>query len=385
MLPFSDIKALCDRAERVHKAVRKEMLKPHPRKTPPRFAAKHVAELVGTTKEKLDSRLRGAKFPQGQVADGKRLRTYSLEDTRRIVQLLDAYPARPAGVPGYVLSAVNFKGGSTKTSTAFNISQGLSLRGRRVLLIDLDPQASATVLTGLMPQTELSEADTAAMLVASPMTDAKTDLSYAIRSTYWEGLDIVPAASQLNSAELILPILGATTSVAWWNILNAAIEHHRMYYDYIIIDTAPSLSYFAICAVFASDGLLMPLPPEQLDFSASLAFWQNVWEFLEAIEERKAAPGRLKHIAVLLSRVRHTEVSEMMTQFIKEAYGQYVLSTEIPASEMNAIGGITYRTVHDVVDENGVARTDSKLRQAFDRLVDLIDRQTVAARWGAQS
>jgi chromosome partitioning protein len=381
MVSLADLGKLVEQSHRVHQAVRAEMLKPHPRKVAPRYSLTAIAEILGVERGSLETKLRAKDFPRGEVAEGKRKRTYSLEESRSIIQKLGNYAERAPGTNAVVMSIVNFKGGSTKTSTVFNLAQGLALRGRKVLLVDLDPQGSASVLAGLMPATELEEADTASMLVAADGT-ALTNLDYAITPTYWAGLDLVPGAPPLNSAELILPIIATRGLGEWWRILDNALEKHRSDYDYILIDTAPSLSYLAILAICASDGLLMPLPPEQLDFSASIAFWSNIVETLQQLQAQKGFDKEFKFVNVLLSRVKATQISSMMKMFVSQAYSPYVMTTEILASDANAIGGAVFGTAHDIMDNDGVARSDFKLRRAFDTLVDAIDQQAVALGWG---
>lgn len=378
-----DIREMVRQATIVHDSVRAEMLAPHPRKIAPRFTATQIAEIVGIDRIKVDNKLRSPQYPVGHIAPGKRRRTFDLAETRQIVDRLEAFPKRESGTPGFTMACVNFKGGSTKTSTVFNLAQGLALRGRKVLLIDLDPQASASTLTGLMPHTELSEADTAGLLYSMDAAEAQPNLNYAIRKTYWDGLDIVPSCGSLNSAELILPQMAANPKRDWWNVLSEALDTHRLEYDYILIDTAPSLSYLAVNAAYASDGLLMPLPPEQLDFSAALVFWDMVLELMDSIYTARGVEKDFKFIGVVLSKVTTRPVSVMMKGFIQRAFTQYVVTTEIPASEANTISGLTFGTIHDLVDDEGVARATTKLRQGFDRLVELIDSSAVANNWGA--
>jgi chromosome partitioning protein len=384
MISAADLEKLVVNAHNIHRSVRAEMLKPHPRKMAPLFTAAAIAKIAGVEKSKIDSRLRLADLPQGEIRDGKRRRLWTLADARSIIATVENRPARPPGTPGAVISLVNFKGGSTKTSTTFNLAQGLALRGRKVLLVDLDPQGSASVLAGLMPATELEEANTVAPLFQVEAADALTDLDYAIQETYWAGLDIVPGAPPLQAVEMIVPSMSAK-HIEWWNILNVALAKHREHYDYIIVDTAPSLSYLAVCAIYASDSLIMPLPPEQLDFSASIAFWDSVWQTTASLEELKGVRLNLKMIGVLLSRVKATAVTPMMRRFIGAAYAQYMMNVEIPASDANVIGGVNFGTVHDSVDEDGVSRGDSKLRAAFDELIERIEQDTLAFNWGGKT
>jgi len=382
---LTDLVALATRSANVHEDVRAEMLAPHPRKRPPLFTVTQVAELCGMEKKKFEySMTRRDDLPAGNIADGKRRRLFTLAETRQLVRQLSTRPARPAGTPGIAIACVNFKGGSSKTTTAFNLAQGLTLLGRSVLLVDLDPQGSATTLTGLMPAVEIEEEDTASMLTIVPLEDAPKDLSYAVRETYWAGLDLVPAAPPLYNAELLLPILARDPKIEWWNIVSNAITNLRDQYDYIIFDTAPSLSYLAVNAIVAADGLIMPLPPENLDYSSSVSFWRLVTETLGSLASGKNLEKDYAFVNVLLSKVSAKPANAMVKAWILKSYREHVLPTEIPSSEVSSIGAVQFGTVHDVCDDDGASKTNSKLREAFDRFVAAIDDQAIACNWGVR-
>ncbi len=380
---------IADRASRVHEAVRDQMLEPHPRKVPPLFSVAQIAALCDMDKKQMEYALeKRSDLPRGVLAEGKRKRAFSLKETREVVSALGTRQARTTGTKGITVACVNFKGGSTKTTTAFNLAQGLSLLGRKVLLFDLDPQGSATMLTGLMPAVEIREEDTASMLALLPRSEAPTNLDYAIRETYWDGMDIVPAAPLLYNAELLLPVMARDVSIEWWNIVNAALEKHRLDYDYIIIDTAPSLSYLVVNAILAADALLMPLPPENLDFSSSVSFWALVTETLASLSTHKGAVKSFSFVNILMSKVTsragssQKRASSLVKAWIQKAYGGHVLPVEIPVSELSSLGAIQFGTVHDVKDESGFAKEGSVLRDSFDRLAKIIDDQVVACNFG---
>lgn len=380
---LDDLIALASRAAKVHEDVRGEMLAPHPRKRPPLFTASQVAEMCGLEKKKFEYVMsRRDDLPGGTIAEGKRRRLFTLAETRQLVKELSSRPHRPANSPGVAIACVNFKGGSSKTTTAFNLAQGLTLLGRSVLLVDLDPQGSATTLTGLMPAVEIEEEDTASMLTIVPLEHAPKDLSYAVRETYWDGLNLVPAAPQLYAAELILPVLARDPKNEWWAILSGAITTLREQYDYIIFDTSPSLSYLAVNAIVAADGLVMPLPPENLDYSSSVAFWTLVTETLGSLVTAKSLHKDFAFVNVVLSKVTTKPANAMVKAWILKSYREHVLPTEIPLSEVSSIGAVQFGTVHDVCDDDGASKTNSKLREAYDRFVLAIDDQAMACNWG---
>jgi len=380
---LDDLIALATRSAKVHEDVRAEMLAPHPRKRPPLFTVSQVAELCGLEKKKFEYAVsKRDDLPTGSIADGKRRRLFTLAETRLLVKVLSSRPHRPVGTPGVTIACVNFKGGSSKTTTAFNLAQGLTLLGRSVLLVDLDPQGSATTLTGLMPAVEIEEEDTASMLTIIPLEHAPKDLAYAVRETYWDGLNLVPAAPQLYNAELILPVLARDPKIEWWSIMSNAINPLREQYDYIIFDTAPSLSYLAVNAIVAADGLVMPLPPENLDYSSSVAFWSLVTETLGSLVTGKSLQKDFAFVNVVLSKVSTKPANAMVKAWILKSYREHVLPTEIPLSEVSSIGAVQFGTVHDVCDDDGASKTNSKLREAYDRFVHAVDDQTVACNWG---
>jgi chromosome partitioning protein len=289
-------------------------------------------------------------------------------------------------VKGATISVVNFKGGSTKTTTAFNLAQGLTLRGRRVLLVDLDPQGSATTLTGLLPAAEVLEEHTVGPVTYPPLSEAPKDLRYAVQSTYWDGLDLIPAAPQLFNAEIFLPMHSRDPDIAWWDIINRAIDPLREDYDVIIFDTAPALSYLAVNAVIASDGLLMPIPPENLDYASSVAFWSLLSETIGALKRNRGYEKDFAFMRVLLSRVDSQLFSATVVRdWIIRTYGPYVLPVEIPKSPVSTVGAVQFQTVYDIARYEGSMKTYAKIRDAYDRFVEMIDQSIVTSVWGVNS
>lgn len=363
--------------------VRSDMLEPHPRKVPPTFTGAQVARLAGVEPKQMTYLAKRGDLPAGShEANGSR-RLFTLEEARQYVKKLSKIPPRPAGTPGATIAIVNFKGGSTKTTTAFNLAQGLTLRGRRVLICDLDPQASSTTLTGLLPAAEVMEEQTAAPLFIPPLAETPKDLRYAVQQTYWDGLDIIPAAPALFSAEIFLPIHSRDPDIAWWDMLNRAIAPLRDEYDVIIFDTAPALSYLAVNAVIASDGLIMPVPPETLDFASSVAFWNLLSETLGALANGRRYHKDFAFMRVLLSKVDSKLASSLVRDWIIKTYGPYMLPVEIPKSPAGSLSAVKFGTVYDLAKYGGGVGADTygKIRDAFDKFVEMIDLSIQASIW----
>ena len=362
---FADIS---ERSRSVVDKVRHAMLAPMAKKTAPSFSTSQMASLQKLTAKQVDYRAKTGEVPAGTMSESNR-RAFSLSDVRAWSSALRFEKLRPENAEAVTIVAANFKGGVTKTTTAVTLAQGLALRGHRVLLIDADPQGSATTLFGILPDIEVDEDQT-----ILPLCRGDHDsIEYAIRPTYWEGIDLVPAVSGLFSAEFLLPSRQATTrNFEFWNVLHNGIERARLTYDVIIIDTPPSLSYITINALMAADGILMPLPPSALDFLSSSQFWGLVSELTDSLK-RHGAAKQFDFIDIVLSKVDADDAaSNVVREWISAAYQERVIPVEIPATKTAGSASVEFGTVYD--QRRKVAT------QHYDRMVEYIEEQ-VGAAW----
>lgn len=362
---FSAISTRCDR---VIAGVRKAMLAPTARKTAPTFPTAQMAAVQKLDAKQVDYRAKRGDVPSGSMTDRNR-RIFSLEDMRAWSKTLRKAKLRPEGAEAITLVAANFKGGVTKTTTAVTLAQGLSLRGHNVLLIDADPQGSATSLFGIVPNAEIDEGETILPLC----TGEQESIEYAIRKTYWEGIDLIPAVSGLFAAEFELPSRQTTQrGFQFWNVLHNGIDNARLTYDVIIIDTPPALSYLTINALMAADGIVMPLPPSTLDFLSSCQFWGLVSQLTQSLQKHGAIKT-YDFIDVVLSKVDPEDrAAHVVREWIAAAYGEKVIPVEIPATKTAGSASAEFGTVYDQPRKLATA--------AYDRLVEHIEEQ-IGAAW----
>ncbi|SCY53792.1 AAA family ATPase [Nitrosospira sp. Nsp13] len=380
-IQISDIVEQAERAAQMVSQIRLRLLAPDTIKKPPDFSLTQLASLCGIDKGQVSYRIGKGDLPTGNMNDKGSRREFSLQEARTWVQHYRAANLRPKGARAVTIAVGNFKGGVSKTTTAMVLAQGLSLRGHKVLAIDADPQGSLTTLFGIMPDTEVTEDQTIAPLVYGETTTIRS----SIQSTYWSGVDLVAASSSLFSAEFVLPSRQLKdSSFQFWNVLNLGIEDVRDDYDIIIIDTPPSLSYVTINAFMAADALIVPLPPNALDFASSAQFWRLFSDLASNLVENAGITKTFDFIHVLLARVDSADVaSDVVRSWIIATYGEKVLPVEIPKTAVTSSSSAEFGTVYDISRYDGSMKTYSRARDAYDRVNDLVE-VSIRNSWTSQ-
>jgi ATPases involved in chromosome partitioning len=153
-----------------------------------------------------------------------------------------------------IISIINQKGGVGKTTTVINLAAGLSMKGKKILVIDLDPQGNAT--TGLGLSNNVSS-DTTIYSVLN----GNRKISEVIQSTGFENLNLITSNVDLSGLE-VETAGDSRRAFKLKDELTSILNDSRASYDYILIDCPPSLSLLTIMALVASDALVVPLQTE---------------------------------------------------------------------------------------------------------------------------
>lgn len=351
-----------------------------------RFSSAEAAKLIGITDSyirqlaKQDNSLIPEKNQNGR-------RSFSLAEVHAVRQYLGKtkpsyLPIRSSSEHLQVIAVTNFKGGSGKTTTSTHLAQHLALRGYRVLALDLDPQASMSAMLGCQPELDVDENQT--LYGAIRYDDDRCTIHDVIRSTYFSGLDLIPANLELQEFEHDTPMHLASSGrdprdLFFMRISNALTEVEKDY-DIVVIDCPPQLGYLTLAALSAATAVLITVHPQMLDVASMNQFLAMTSNLLKVVGD---AGGNLNYDWMRYLITRHEPNDGPQAQiaaFLRSLFGERVLTATMLKSTAVSDAGLSKQTIYEAARETMNRRTYDRAVEAMDAVNSEIE-QCVKATW----
>jgi chromosome partitioning protein len=213
---------------------------------------------------------------------------------------------------GKIIAFANQKGGVGKTTTCINLAAYIAVMGKRVLIIDMDPQGNATSGVGIEKNSNIK--------TIYNLIDGDCLIEDVILETRFENLDIVPATVDLAGAEIDLVQMTAREKIVK-NILNRIVEK----YNYILIDCPPSLGLLTVNALTASNSIIIPI---QCEFFA-LEGLSQLMNTIRLIKRHLNPELDIEGVILTMKDNRSNLINEVSSEIIK-FFGKKVYDTFIP-------------------------------------------------------
>ena len=350
------------------------------------FTSAEAAEFLGMDPARLRKLHFDGKIPEVEM-DGRGRRLYSGANIGEIRRVLDAQsrkhgqflPGRREGDRLQVIAVANYKGGSSKTTTAIHLAQRLALRGYRVLAIDIDPQGSLTTMFGYTPETEFQSGGN---IYDAIRYDDPVPMHEVIRKTYFPNLDLAASGLVLAEFEHETPrALNERREPMFFKRLGLAIDQVEADYDVVVIDCPPQLGFLTMSALIAATTVLITVIPSMLDIASMNQFLQMTAGLLNVVRNYGASL-EYDHLKFLITRFEPSDGPQaQMAGFLRALFTDQVMTHTFLKSTAVSDAGLTQQTLYEV--DRGEFN-----RNTYDRAVESINsvvgemEELIQAAWG---
>jgi len=346
---------------------------PEAEKTIRQFSPAEAARLIGIHEGYLRQVAAEGKAIAPTIKNGRR--SYSVETIHEIRKHLDLgargsrryLPHRSAEERLQVITVMNFKGGSGKTTTSAHLAQYLALHGYRVLAIDLDPQASLSALFGYQPELHVGENET--LYGAIRYDERRRPIAEVVRSTYIPDLHIVPGNLELMEFEHDTPraLMRRTAGdTLFFARIGQALAQAQNLYDVVVIDCPPQLGYLTLSALTAATAVLITIHPQMLDVMSMAQFLQMTGDLLDEVANAGASTS-YDWMKYLVTRFEPGDGPQnQMVAFLRSIFGDHVLIHPMLKSTAISDAGLTNQTIYEV-------ERNQFTRATYDRAIESVN------------
>lgn len=376
---LTELTQLTSRASTVIQRLRERVFSPgHEKQLNLRFNVRTAAEMVGRTEKAIrDAEGDGRLQEPDKDPETKRRTGYTLGQVNQMRDVFGTLPHRASDDPALVLAIQNFKGGVGKSTIVSHLSQFFALKGYRVCVIDCDSQASTTAMFGMNPDIDVDEEEDT--LYPFLRHGGPKSLHYALRATYWPGIALIPANLGLYDAEYEFAARMAREPTFILDRLRDGVESIADQFDIILLDPPPALGMLSLSVLRAANALLIPAPPNNIDFASTAHFLKMMESTLSELAEHGGA-REYNFVKIIASKMNdqksaHLAIKRMMDAVFPQDMLQATLkdSAEID----NATANLS--TVYELTGPATRTETHKRCRAYLDavgREVELLTRKT---------
>ena len=292
-------------------------------------------------------------------------------------EVFGTLPHRDPDDPPLIMAVQNFKGGVGKTTLVVHLAQYFALRGYRVCVIDCDSQASTTAVFGLNPDVDVHEEEDT--LYPFLQHGGPKSLHYGLQATYWPGIALIPANLGLYDAEYEFAARMARDPVFILDRLRDGVASIADQFDIILMDPPPALGMLSLSVLRAANALLIPAPPNNIDF-ASTAHFLKMMESTLAELARHGGPREYSFVKILTSKMNDQKSAHQAIKRMMDAvFPQDMLNVSLKDSAEIDNATANLMTVYELTGPATRTETHKRCRAYLDavgREVELLVRKT---------
>jgi len=245
----------------------------------------------------------------------------------------------------------NFKGGSAKTTSSVHFAQYLARAGYRVLLIDLDSQASATAQFGIDPSREVGLENSFAAWTMAREEGRDLPAASICQKTYWPSIDLVPGGAVLAQAEESLGRRsgnGKVEDILYFDELSSFLNSVDDSYDIAVVDTRPDVNILMTIALHAATGLVVPTRATMTDLASTGEFFAHLASYVADFRDAFGSSLDTQFTKVMVTAYDPTDRSqEALVSLIRERFGDAVLPGEFLHSRIMGTAGFGKETLYE--------------------------------------
>lgn len=328
----------------LQKAIEEKSRSPVNRKGAGLYRIKDAADLVGRDRSSLMLAEQAGivPTPPRKESSGHRV-GYPLSSINAFRQHFKTSPHRKGDEETIVTAVINFKGGVAKSATTISLSHYLARMGYRVLIIDMDTQATATSSFGYIPDLNddvlgIDPSDTLLPYFSEGDVDS---IRYAVRSTNWDQLDLIPSCLEMNNLEFNLyqqvmdSLSRGEDPYHEYLSLKNAIDTVKDDYDIVLIDSPPSLGVFSLNIMLAANSFVIPCPPRIHDVSSTIQFLKTFDELFKRYKDGSIHEELhdVKFLKVLQTmRISQRRGQANLIKVMPQIFGELLCESYIPQS-----------------------------------------------------